>query len=326
MGSRVRLHALVLALVVLGLGATWLDRAQAGRGGVGEPARLDRRRQPLPQRNVHDPEIVAVVHGGRRPDRAQHRRPEDRPQHGQPASLLQLDARSQPLRPAVVRGRRSGWLGRRPASLRRRPLPAGLEPELRFRAAICREAPATDEPAGRADRLAREPRLDPDRVPGHGRPGGDDLVPGHERPGDRSAVRAPEQERLRHGTEHEADDGAAQALLHAVEVRPQGDGLGRPLCLDPAGPKGCPGGARSSGGAVGCRECVTVDRSEPSERSIVESKSCRDRERSAGPGRGGRRESRPGRGCRSRLPERCLRQARDSSLSGCCSPASWRSA
>ena len=63
-----------------------------------------------------------------------------------------------------------------------------------------------------------------------------------------TAVRAPEQERLRHATEHEIDDRAAQALLHAVEVRPQGDDLGRPLRLDPAGAEG----GRGCGSAGGC--------------------------------------------------------------------------
>ena len=49
----------------------------------------------------------------------------------------------------------------------------------------------------------------------------------------------------------------------------------------------------------GCRECIADAGREPSDRSIAESESCRDRERRAGPGRRGRRESRPGR----RVPE-----------------------
>ena len=43
------------------------------------PADMDGRRQALPRWHVHDAALVAVVHRGRRPDRAQHRGPKDRP-------------------------------------------------------------------------------------------------------------------------------------------------------------------------------------------------------------------------------------------------------
>ena len=106
---------------------------RATDGGIGEPAGLDRRRQPLSQWDVHDPEVVVVVHRGGRPIRAQHRRPEDRPQHQRPASLLQLDAlrRTATTSPLSL-GRGPGRLGRGPSSFRRRPLPARVEPDLRY--------------------------------------------------------------------------------------------------------------------------------------------------------------------------------------------------
>ena len=87
--------------------------------------------------------------------------------------------------------------------------------------AVCGHPSAADQPARRADGLARQPRLDPDRVPGDGRSGHDDVVHGDQRPRDRSPLRAPEQERLRHGPEHEADDRAAPALLTPWKYAPR---------------------------------------------------------------------------------------------------------
>ena len=79
----------------------------------------------------------------------------------------------------------------------------------------------------------RKPWMDPNGIQGDGRSCEDHAIHGHERPGDRAALWPPEQERLRHGTEYQADDRPAQALLHAMEVRPAGDDLGRPAMLDP---------------------------------------------------------------------------------------------
>ena len=244
MASRLRLQFLVVALLVLGLGMAWLEeprQAEAAAlptwtGGVN----LYRNGTFTTQkswlwctaagvqivRNIVDRRTDHTTAGQRR--------------------YFDWMRGAQPLRPAAVRRRGPGRLDRRPAPLRGRPLPAGVEPDLRFGASVGRHPAAPDQPAGRADRLARQPRLDPDRLPGDGRSGEDLGFHGHERPGDRAALRPPEQERLRHGTEHEADDRPAQALLHAVEVRPAGDDLGRPLRLDPAG----------AGQGGGCRERV----------------------------------------------------------------------
>ncbi len=127
MASRTRLplHSLVVVLVVLGLGVAWLDQPRpaeaasanlpAWTGGVN----LYRNGTFTTQKSWLWCTAAGVQIVRNIVDR------EDRPQHGQPASLLQLDARAQPLRPAAVRGRRSGRLDRRPAPLRRRPLPAG---------------------------------------------------------------------------------------------------------------------------------------------------------------------------------------------------------
>ena len=157
---------LLLALGLAVAAALFLRSCRRlSRGSRTRPRRLDRWRQPLPVGDVHDPAVVAVVHGRRRPDRAQHRRARRRPQHDRPAPLLQLDARAQPLRPPAVGRRRPAGLDGRAPPLRRRPLPAGREPDLRRRAAVGGEATAPDEPARRAGRFARQPRLDADRLP-----------------------------------------------------------------------------------------------------------------------------------------------------------------
>ena len=94
---------------------------------------------------------------------------------------------------------------------------------------------AQDEPAGRDHGVARQPRVDPDRLPRHRRSGSHEGLQGDERPGRRPALRQAEQERLRHEAEHEADRRPVQAVLHAVALRPEADDLGRTVRLDPAG-------------------------------------------------------------------------------------------
>ena len=57
---------------------------------------------------------------------------------------------------------------------------------------------------------------------------------GDQRPGRRSAVGAPEPFlRLRHAARHEAHAEPIQVVLHAVALRPDPDGVGRRLGLDP---------------------------------------------------------------------------------------------
>ena len=55
----------------------------------------------------------------------------------------------------------------------------------------------------------RQPRLDPDRLRGDRRPAADRRLRRHERPRGRAALRAPEQERLRHASGHETQHRGA---------------------------------------------------------------------------------------------------------------------
>ena len=81
-----------------------------------------------------------------------------------PAALLRLHARPQPVRdPGVGRGR-SGGLGGRASTIRRQPISAHPQRELRLGPPICGHEPAQDEPAGRDHGVARQPRLGPDRL------------------------------------------------------------------------------------------------------------------------------------------------------------------
>ena len=148
--------------------------APAGLGrGPGAP-RLGRWHRPLSRRHVHHPEELAVVHGGRRPDRPQHRRRAGGPQHQRATPLLQLDARTQPLHPAALgraSTRRAGRPGLRHFVDDRYRLVASTTFDVR--APLGRQAPAADQPAGGPRRVAWQPRLDPDRVHRHRRSGGD---------------------------------------------------------------------------------------------------------------------------------------------------------
>ena len=100
-------------------------------------------------------------------------------------------------------GRRGpGRLDGRPAPLRGRPLSARGEPLVRGRAPLGRDADAADRPAGRDHRRERRTRLDPVRVLGLRRSRRDHRLRGHVGASRRSAVRAPEQERVRHEARH----------------------------------------------------------------------------------------------------------------------------
>ena len=260
MASRLRLRSLVVALVLLGLGVAWLEEPRPAEaaalptwtGGVN----LYRTGTFTTQKSWLWCTAAGVQIVRNIVDR------KTRPHDGRSATLFRLDARRAIATtcrcpPASIA---AGWT----AGLRH-----FVDDRYRLvssrtfdsRASIGRHPAAADQPAGRADRLPRQPRLDPDRLPADRRSGEDVVIHGHQRPGDRAALRPPEQERLRHGTEHEADDRPAQALLHALEVRPAADDLGRPLRLDPAG-AGQGGGRRCDCGTVAGRQRCTERRRE----------------------------------------------------------------
>ena len=133
MASRLRLHFLVVALVVLGLGVAWLEEPRpaeaapaslpAWTGGVN----LYRNGTFTTQkswlwctaagvqivRNIVDRKTDHTTAGQRR--------------------YFDWMRDAQSLRPAAVRRRRRGRLDRRPAPFRRRPLSAGLEPDASIR-------------------------------------------------------------------------------------------------------------------------------------------------------------------------------------------------
>ena len=185
---------------------------------VGAP-HLARRHRPLPAGRVHHPEDVALVHGRRRPDHAQHRPPPDGPRGCPAAPLLPLHARPRPLRHPAARRRGPGGLGGRAPPLRRPGLPAGLQPGLQGRAALGGPQPAAHGPPGGHRRRARQPRLGADRLPRHRGPGRDRSLPGHERARDRPPVGTPEPlVRLRHASRHRAVATSAQGLPHPLAL------------------------------------------------------------------------------------------------------------
>ena len=96
----------------------------------------------------------------------------------EPGSLLRLDARPQPLRPARVGRCGPGRLDRGPAPLRGRSIPARGQSVVRGRRAVRGDQSAPDGAAGRPHGRPRQARLDPDRILCHGRPARDRRVRG----------------------------------------------------------------------------------------------------------------------------------------------------
>ena len=87
------------AIDASGRSSGWSSRSASPRLGGRAVARrrraadLERRHQPVPHGRVHDPEDVAVVHGRRRPDHAQHQVRPHGPQPDDAEPLLRLHAR-----------------------------------------------------------------------------------------------------------------------------------------------------------------------------------------------------------------------------------------
>ena len=206
-------------------------------------AGLDRAGRPVPDRHVHDPEVVVVVHGRRRADRAEHRRTRDGSQHGVAADVLRLDAAAQPVHlPESAGVDPAGWT-------------AGLRHFVddRYRLVTSRSFGAALRSAVKRIRLTRLPVALTVANGGHGwilsgfsataDPAVDQRLRGDVGAGRRAAVRAPEQERIRHEAGHLTDHGPAQALLHALALRPDADDLGRAVRVDPARSRGGPAAA-----------------------------------------------------------------------------------
>ena len=199
---------------------------------------LDRRDRPLSIGRVHDPEDVAVVHGRRRPDHPQHRRPRDRPLDGRPSS-----ATSTTCAPTTGTRSRCPTGSIRPAGRpgfddyvdsRYRLYPSGsFDSALRSAVTNLRK---TNLPVG-ITVVARQPRLGPDRLHRHRRSG---------RTTTRFTVTSvrvvgplwglqSRTLRLRHAARHEAHAAPAEGLLHAVALRPASGWPGRAMGLRPAG-------------------------------------------------------------------------------------------
>ena len=276
MASRLRLQFLVVALVVLGLGVAWLE----------EPRPADARRG-LPR----GPAGSTCTGTGRSRRRSRG--------CGAPPPASRSCATSSTARPTTRRpvsdAISTGCATRNRYDL---PLSAGVDPagwtaglrhfvDDRYRLVSSRTFDSALRSAVNRLRLTNLPVALTVSHGNHGwiltgfrataDPAKTSTIHGHERPGDRAALRPPEQERLRHGTEHEADDRPAQALLHALEIRPAGDDLGRPLRLDPARAGQGLGGRRCDCGTVAGRQRCTERRRESGAGRVTEPESGGDR-------------------------------------------------
>ena len=241
--ARAWVWSLGLDLVVVGLGAAPPSAADAA-----DACPLDRRRRPLPQGHVHDPAVVAVVHGRRRADRPQHRRSRRRPQH-EPASVATSTGC------AVTIGTTC-------------PVSAGVDPagwtaglrhfvDDRYRLVASR---TFDEALRSAVKRMRQTNLPVAMTVSHGGHGW--ILTGFWATADPAKTSSFRVTSVRvigplYGLQSKNGyDMPPNTKLTPTQLKrfftpwkyaPKRDDLGRPLRVDPAGPEGCPG--------CGCRDC-----------------------------------------------------------------------
>ena len=159
----------VLIRPVARLGA---DVSPSGDGRRECTAGLDRRRQPLPNRRVHDAEVAGC--GARRPGSRSSATSSTARPTTPPAASVATSTGCASGTATTCRCRRASMPGGWTAGLRhfvddRYRLVSSRTFDGALRSAVTRLRQTG--PARRPDGLARQPRLDPDRLPGDGRPG-----------------------------------------------------------------------------------------------------------------------------------------------------------